>query len=123
MVSGCVTDSAWSYGPISRYAMTLIYRRMTRKRFIGVFPACAEFAAKLAHPLLDNIDAVHWSQTARVLRIGGLYAERLLEGTYGEGAERIAHALVEDYPDHNYFLDIEEAQRDGLRVEELPNDT
>ena len=78
------------------------------------------FATSFVRPLVDNIDAEKYTEMSRELKVGAEYAVRLLSPKYEKNdAERIARTLVSQYPDHNFIIDVEEANSIiGLDVEE-----
>jgi hypothetical protein len=77
------------------------------------------FAAEMMRPLLENIDAVRYTQRSRILRVAEQYAVRLMAPLLGgdrDKALKIASALVLRYPDHEFAIDLEEANYLGLNV-------
>lgn len=90
--------------------------RGTRKRTDVLLPVVMRFVSDMMRPLLENIDAVQYSQRSRMLRVAEEYAIRLLTPRYGESAQAIASRLVEDYPDHNFAIDPDEAESIGLKL-------
>jgi hypothetical protein len=81
-----------------------------------------DFAAKFTNPLLSSINAIHYTEQSRLLRIMESYAVRLLEPNYGPGkAREIALRLVNDYPSHDFVIGYEEAD-DLLRLAKADGD-
>lgn len=94
----------------------------TRKKTDFLVPAALKFAVDMTHPLLENLDTVHYTQVSRVLKVAEEYATRLLSPRYpDEIAESIARHLVENYPEHDFVIDAEEAAAFGLRTDK-PNE-
>jgi Serine dehydrogenase proteinase len=88
----------------------------TRKKVETILPHALEFTATIMRPLLENVDVVHYTQRARLLKVAEEYAIRLLRSEYPkETAENIARTLVEKYPQHDFVIDAEELIRIGLR--------
>lgn len=82
----------------------------THKRLDTLLPPAARFATDLTRPLLDKIDTVHYSKSARLLKVAEEYAIRLLQWHYPRGeAEQIARHLVNSYPEHGFVIDRDEA--------------
>jgi hypothetical protein len=98
-------------------AMFLLVQRTGRKTDV-LLPECFAFATDFMRPLTEKIDAIHYTQMSRVLKVAELYAVRLLEDMYGEeDAVKIARALVQNYPEHGFVIDPGEAARIGLLTE------
>ena len=97
----------------------------TGKKVESILPHTLEYTANFIRPLIENIDAVHYTQMARILRVAEEYAIRLLSSdskhTYEE-AENIASHLVERYPEHGFVIDSDEAKNIGLKVENPPTE-
>lgn len=94
----------------------------TGKKVETLLPMVLQFAADIVRPLIQSVDAIHYTQMSRVLKVAEEYAVRLLEPKYGPQSARIASALVERYPDHEFVIDAEEARTVGLEVEHLEKD-
>ena len=88
----------------------------TKKKVDTLLPMVLSFEAQFVRPLLENIDAVHYTRLSRILKVGREYAKRLLLPQYSRNAEDIAHKLVEEYPEHGFVIDRDEADRIGLRT-------
>ena len=102
-------------------AMLLLLGR-TEKKIETILPHTLEYAANVIRPLIENIDAVHYTQMARVLRVAEEYAIRLLSSKHTDKQSRdIARRLVEQYPEHGFVIDSDEAERIGLKVEKPPS--
>ena len=94
----------------------------TRKKIESILPPVLEYTANFIRPLIENIDAVHYTQMARVLRVAEEYAIRLLSSKHTDKQSRdIARRLVEQYPEHGFVIDSDEAERIGLKVEKPPS--
>lgn len=90
----------------------------TGKKIDSILPHTLEYTANFIRPLIENIDAVHYTQMARVLRVAEEYAIRLLSSKHtGEEARKIAQSLVEEYPEHGFVIDSDEAKKIGLKVQ------
>ncbi len=69
------------------------------------------------------LDAVHYTQMSRALKVAEEYAVRLLQANYpAEKARGIARHLVEKYPEHEFVIDADEAASFGLRTVPLSDD-
>ena len=109
---------AFALDALDRTALLLLDR--TRKRVETMLPHACRFVSDLVRPLFEKIDTVHYSQVSRALKVAMDYGIRLLQPTYTKDeAEVIARKLVEDYSDHGFVVDIDEARRVGLQVTEL----
>lgn len=98
-------------------AMLLLLGR-TGKKIETILPHTLEYAANVIRPLIENIDAVHYTQMARVLQVAEEYAIRLLSSKHAEKDTRnIAGRLVKQYPEHEFVIDFDEAKKIGLKVE------
>lgn len=91
----------------------------TAKRTDVVLPSVMHFTADLMRPLFEKIDVVRYSERSRMLKVAEEYANRLLRsaGYSSENVGSIARRLVEDYPEHGFVIDREEAQELGLKIE------
>lgn len=88
--------------------MLLSFR--TEKKTETLLPMAMSFSAEMMKPLLDKIDTVHYTQQSRILKEAEDYAIRLLQAKYGqERAEQIARRLVNNYPEHGFVINREEA--------------
>lgn len=87
------------------------------KRIDVLLPMVLKFVADMMVPLLDDIDAVRWSERSRSLTIGEDYARRLLSSyKSSEESRNIARSLVWDFPEHGFPIYESEAQAIGLKV-------
>ncbi|KYF76885.1 hypothetical protein BE17_23785 [Sorangium cellulosum] len=89
----------------------------TKKKVDALLPHVLTYVAQMMRPLLENVDVVQYTQRARQLKVAEEYAQRLLEPYHGaEVAEVIAMHLVQEYPEHDFFIDADEARTIGLNV-------
>jgi len=99
-----------------------LMRDRTRKKAAGLLPKAMDFVGVLMRPLLDKIDTVHFSQMQRMLKEAEDYAIRLLQPRYSQDDARdIARHLVENYSEHGFMIDHDEAATFDLRTD-LPSD-
>ncbi len=97
------------------------FKSRSGKKIDTLLPRSSQLVTDLVRPLFEKIDAVHYTQMSRVLKVAEDYAVRLLQPEYAtRTAHRIARNLVENYPDHRFMIDQEEASRVGLRAELAP---
>ena len=90
-------------------AMALLVGR-TGKKIDSLMPMVMKFVSDLMTPLLSNIDAIHFTQQGRRLRVAEDYAVRLLAPIYGgEVAKQIASRFVNHYSEHGFIIGSEEA--------------
>jgi hypothetical protein len=103
-------------------AMFLLVTR-TGMKARTVLPYALRFVTALTRPLFSKLDVVRYTQTSRALKVGEEYARRLLRRTLGpERADQVARKLVENYPEHAFIIDREEATELGLRVRQLDSE-
>jgi hypothetical protein len=78
----------------------------------------------MLRPLFDKIDTVHYTQMSRLLKVAEEYAVRLLQPKYNlRQATAIARYFVHEFPSHDFFINLEDAQMAGLDcVEEAQGD-
>jgi len=103
-------------------AMQFMSRRsgLTMKTLL---PGVQNFVTEMTRPLFEKIDAVHYTQSSRQLKVAEEYAIRLLRAKYGKDtAAKIATKLVHSYPEHAFFIDAEEAESIELQTEEADAD-
>jgi len=82
----------------------------TGKKLENIIPLALRFAENLTKPLFEKIDVVHYSKMSRILQIGQEYAARLLKKRYPKQvADSIAQYLVTGYPDHDFMINMGEA--------------
>ena len=95
----------------------------TRKKLETLMPLVLKFVTDMTRPLFESVDAVHYTQMARALKVAEDYAVRLLRQRYGdEKAEQVARHLVQQYPEHGFVIDAQEADSFGLKTIELSVD-
>ncbi len=105
------------------YQTMLLLLGRTGKKIETILPPVLEYTANFIRPLIENIDAVHYTQMARVLQVAEEYAIRLLSSKHtDEQSRKIARRLVEQYPEHGFVIDSDEAERIGLKVEKSPQE-
>lgn len=86
-----------------------------------LLPQVLHFVSEMLRPLFEKLDTVHYTQMSRLLKVGEAYAVRQLEQRYGkERAEAIARQLVNEYPEHGFYIDAAELAKIGLKT--LPPD-
>ncbi len=102
-------------------AMFMLLPR-TGKKVETLLPLAMRFATDMARPLLEKIDTVHYTQQSRLLKVAEDYATRLLRPKYTtERSEEIARRLVNNYPEHGFVIDRDEAST-FLDVENASSD-
>lgn len=90
----------------------------TRKRVDSVLPHAMRYVADTYRPMFEKIDAVHYTMTARLLKVAEYYAIRLLAPHRPHSEiHKIASSLIENYPSHEFLIDREEAELLNLQVE------
>ena len=96
----------------------------TEKKIDFLLPHILTYTGEFISPLMENIDAVHYTQVARKLQVAKEYATRLLGSkvTDSRKLESLMTQLVEGYPEHEFVVDSEEARRIGLSIEDMPPD-
>ncbi len=106
-----------SFALVSLDKSMMFVMMRTQKKIETLLPTMSRFVTDMIRPLFEGIDAVHYTQTSRMLKVGEDYAIRLLKNRYPKDqAEKIARALVENYPEHGFIIDIIETKSidDGL---------
>lgn len=118
-------DEVHSLERLNAFAMTaldkamILFANRTGMKAKTLLPHVSRFVADLTGPLFGHVDVVHYTQMSRALKEGEEYARRLLRRQYGtDEANAIARRLVEDYPEHGFIIDQEEAQNLGMRLKE-----
>ena len=111
---------------LSREALVLYAEKMQLlgnlhggKRFETRNRIATDFVNEMIRPLVEKIDAVHYTKMARIMEIMKMYGKQLMKRA-GYPPKRLAavvQSLGEDYPDHGYIIDAREARALGLRVE------
>jgi hypothetical protein len=95
-----------------------LLRDRTRKKTATLLPKAMDFVGLMMRPLLEKIDTVHFSQMQRMLKEAEDYAIRLLQPRHSEDdAKSIARHLVENYSEHGFMIDRDEAATFDLRTE------
>jgi hypothetical protein len=95
------------------------WKGRTGKKIATLLPLAMEFVASMCKPLFEKIDSVHYTQSSRRLKVAAEYGERLLLRNYdARSAEKIAVSLTENYPEHEFVIDLAETARIGLKAEE-----
>lgn len=90
-------------------AMMMLLER-TGKKLDSLLPHALKYTTDMMRPLLERIDTVHYIRQSRVLKVAEEYAERLLIPKYGdERSSRIASRFVNNYPEHGFIIDRDEA--------------
>jgi hypothetical protein len=100
--------SLFSQRVVDQTVLMLLGR--TGKKLENIIPLALRFAENLTKPLFEKIDVVHYSKMSRILQIGQEYAARLLKKRYPKQvADSIAQYLVTGYPDHDFMINMGEA--------------
>jgi hypothetical protein len=82
----------------------------TRKKMSTLMPLALEFTSQMMRPLVEKVDTVHYAKQSRILKVAEEYAIRLLKPNVGEkGARAIASRFVNEYPEHGFIINREEA--------------
>jgi hypothetical protein len=103
-------------------SMNLFLSR-THKKIDTLMPLVIRFVTEMVRPLFEKIDAVHYTQVARALKVAEDYATRLLMAQYPtREAEQVARVLVEKYSEHGFVIDATEAKAIGLNLLALSAD-
>lgn len=93
----------------------MLLKRRTGKTINALLPGVQHFVAEMLQPLFDKLDTVHYTQMSRLLKVAEEYAVRLLQPRYSlEKAKEIARHLVHQYPEHGFFIGLEEAATAGI---------
>jgi len=104
-------------------AQMLLMVKRSGKTTNLLLPGVQHFVAEMLQPLFEKIDTVHYTYMSRLLKVAEEYAVRLLRPKYpGEKAGEIARMLVHQYPEHGFFIDVDEASRIGLETIEAEGD-
>jgi hypothetical protein len=89
------------------------------KKFETLLPYAVKLVAESMRPLYEKVDVVQYTARLRDLKVAEEYAVRLLKPHYEEQeAKDLASALVENYPDHGFRIDFDEAKGLGIKVKE-----
>lgn len=95
----------------------------TGKRIDSLLPLSLDYTANILKPLIENIDAIHYTRMSRILRVAEQYAVRLLSAKHKyshANANKIASSLVEMYSEHGFVIDSDEARDIGLKIQASP---
>ncbi|SRR6266581_1296218 len=105
-------------------ASIIFLQRRTKKSVNVLLPVVQTFVGSMLRPLFEKIDTVHYTQMSRLLKVAEEYAVRLLQPKYSQKkATEIARYFVHEYPSHDFFINLEDAQVAGLDcVEEAQGD-
>lgn len=102
------------------HQMMIWFLQTSGKRIDVLLPIVLKYVSDMMRPLLEDIDAVRYTQRSRDLKIAEEYARRLLgRGHLTDKATKVAYDLVTNYPEHGFPIYAEEARKIGLRVETL----
>ena len=100
-----------------------LLKKRSNKKLKTLLPISSKFAMDMVRPLLEKIDIVQYTQMSRILKVAEQYAIRLMSRHYpSPKAEKIASILVEQYPEHGFLIDRDEARSIGLRVKAIPDE-
>lgn len=120
---GSALDEVQALERLHAFAIDAVDRSMfllkgrSRKKVSTLMPMTLEFITGMMRPMLEKIDTVHYTQMSRALKVAEAYAVRLLQPQYSEpDAKTIARHLVENYPEHGFVIDAQEAATIGLRT-------
>jgi hypothetical protein len=111
---------------LSREAFLLYAEKMevmrslyARKRFETKNRIATDFVNEMIKPLVEKIDAVHYTKMARIMEIMKKYGLQLMKraGYSERSLEGVIQSLGEEYPDHSYIIDSREAKDLGLRAD------
>jgi len=92
------------------YTNEELYDEIKPDSLEALLPSVLSFVGEFMRPMVDKIDAIHYTVQARNLNVAEGYATRLLQKD-GEGdlARIIARHLVRNYPSHEFVIGYEEA--------------
>jgi hypothetical protein len=99
--------------------MELLKKVYRQKSFDTKNKIATEFVNEMIRPLVEKIDAVHYTKMARVMEIMKKYGRQLMKRANYPAARvnSVVESLGDDFPDHSYIIDSREARELGLRVE------
>jgi hypothetical protein len=99
--------------------MELLKKVYRHKSFETKNKIATEFVNEMIRPLVEKIDAVHYTKMARVMEIMKKYGRQLMRrANYPlSKVSSVVESLGDDFPDHSYIIDSREARELGLRVE------
>lgn len=82
------------------------------KKIETVLPYATEIVTQTMRPVMEKVDTKLYTKRSRQLKEGEDYATRLLRHRYHPAAAGIiAQSFVNNYSDHAYIIDAEEAAR------------
>ncbi len=91
-------------------------RSRTRMKSATVIPHATKLVTQMVQPMFANVDVFRYTQISRRLKIGEEYARRLLLRRFTTlEANDIARKLVDNYPEHGFIIDHQEAEKIGLK--------
>lgn len=102
--------------------VAVLLQRGTHKKVSTIIPMAMKFVSELMAPLFSKIDVVNFTEMTRSLKIGEDYAVRLLKRgklACAKPIDQIASALVDQYPDHGFVIDREEAGAIGIKIRDV----
>lgn len=111
---------------LSREALVLYAEKMQVlqklhrwKKFETRNRIATDFVNEMIRPLVEKIDAVHYTKMARIMEIMKKYGMSLMNraGYPAVKHKKVVESLGEDFPDHSYIIDLRDAKDLGLRVE------
>lgn len=99
--------------------MELLKKVYRHKSFETKNKIATEFVNEMIRPLVEKIDAVHYTKMARVMEIMKKYGRQLMRRANYPVAKvnQVVESLGDDFPDHSYIIDSREARDLGLRIE------
>ncbi len=122
-------DEVQSLERLHAFALEAVDRSMlfianrSGKKIETLLPKILDFVTNIMHPLIQKIDTVHYTKVSRDLKVAEEYAIRLLQKRYPKDkATAIARHLVENYPEHGFFIDGSEASTFGLKTIDFRQD-
>lgn len=92
------------------------------KKLESLLPMTLTFVSDMMRPMFEQVDIVQYTKQSRVLKIAEEYASRLLQygGLSERKAKQVARNLVEKYPHHGFFVNVDEAKSIDLPVKKAP---
>lgn len=111
---------------LSREALVLYAEKMQVlqklhrwKKFETRNRIATDFVNEMIRPLVEKIDAVHYTKMARIMEIMKKYGMSLMNraGYPTVKNKKVVESLGEDFPDHSYIIDLRDAKDLGLRAE------
>jgi hypothetical protein len=104
--------------------MELLSKLYRSKAFETKNRIATEFVNEMIRPLVEKINAVHYTKMARIMEIMKKYGRELMvrAGYSSVRATKAVDALGDGFPDHSYIIDSREAREVGLRTENAKPD-